>query len=112
MKIIAIIFFLATSIYVLAKENVGISKWQEAGGPFLGKSTGEAIKNTLSVMIAATFSFGGTEMVGIVIRHRNQAQVLQQEKPRIHANLSLARSMERSGEYYSSTSPASWSLDF
>jgi lysine-specific permease len=65
MKILAIVFFLATSIYVIARDNYGFTQYEAAGGPFLGKSWGVAIKNTLSAMVAATFSFGGTELVGI-----------------------------------------------
>jgi lysine-specific permease len=65
MKILAIVFFLGTSIYVIAKDQVGFSNYEVAGGPFLGKPAGDAIKNTLSAMVAATFSFGGTELVGI-----------------------------------------------
>jgi len=37
----------------------------EAGGPFLGQSPGSAIKSIINSMIAASFAFAGTELVGI-----------------------------------------------
>jgi GABA permease len=46
-KIVAIIFFLCVSIYVLIKKQPGSSNYDKAGGPFLGKSFGGATVNII-----------------------------------------------------------------
>lgn len=54
-KIVAIIFFLGVSVFVLFRDKPGSSRYDEAGGPFLGKSPGEA---TISIigMISLVFT--------------------------------------------------------
>lgn len=58
-------FFLVTIIYVLVRNNAGLSAYEEAGGAFLGRSAGPAIMKTVNAMIGASFAFAGTELVGI-----------------------------------------------
>lgn len=48
MKIIAIFFFIITTIYVLCRDNVGLSAWDKAGGPFLGQTPGDSIRAIIS----------------------------------------------------------------
>lgn len=64
-KIAAILFFLAVAIYILCRENPGISSYSKAGGPFLGTGFASAFQNIIRAIVGACFSFGGTEMIGI-----------------------------------------------
>lgn len=64
-KILAIIFFLCVSVFVLIRDKPGTSNYEKAGGPFLGREPGVATVSIIEALITACFAFGGTELIGI-----------------------------------------------
>ena len=54
-KVVAIIFFIFVSVYVLCRDRPGFSAYEAAGGPFLDVSGGDAFKNTVEAMIGMFF---------------------------------------------------------
>jgi L-asparagine transporter-like permease len=57
-KILAIIFFVCVGTYVLFRDTPGFASYEEAGGPFLGASFGQAFQNTIQVLYSSLISLG------------------------------------------------------
>jgi lysine-specific permease len=76
-KIISVAIFIVIGLYTVMYDNIGFQNWSIEGAPFVG-----GFKGTFSVFIAAYFSFGGTELIGVTAGGLITLTILEASNPR------------------------------